>query len=407
MGGAVEISYMGSKRDLAPHVRAIVETCPEGPLLDLFAGICFVSREVAPARPVWTNDAQAFASLIGEALFRAQKRPLRPSQYEDIAQPFFAANVQALTQRFKSSLAQEAEVFADKGVRRIKTYESRLASVQTALKLERERKFLALNRSAFPYRLFCLNFPGSYFGLTQCIEIDSIRFAIDRLSSFNEIDDDDRRWMLLALGQAVSRIATTTGHFAQFLSINSNNQKTHIRQRKRVVWDEWLDALSSMAPVGTKKWRQKNKNFNEDAVALLKHLRGECEKPQVIYADPPYTDDQYSRFYHVLETLVKYDYPISTGIGRYRGGRFQSRFSLKSDVSAAFTGLIEGAAALGAHLVLSYPQKGLLTSSLTPLLRRSFAKVEIATRISHRHSSLGASKGFEKHDVSELVYYAR
>ena len=31
----------------------------------------------------------------------------------------------------------------------------------------------------------------------------------------------------------------------------------------------------------------------------------------LIYIDPPYTNAHYSRFYHILETLVDYDYPIA------------------------------------------------------------------------------------------------
>lgn len=31
-----------------------------------------------------------------------------------------------------------------------------------------------------------------------------------------------------------------------------------------------------------------------------------------IYADPPYTDMQYSRYYHLLNIVAKYDYPAPT-----------------------------------------------------------------------------------------------
>lgn len=35
-----------------------------------------------------------------------------------------------------------------------------------------------------------------------------------------------------------------------------------------------------------------------------------------VYLDAPYTRDEYSRYYHVLETLVRYGYPASIGRGR-------------------------------------------------------------------------------------------
>ena len=40
---------------------------------------------------------------------------------------------------------------------------------------------------------------------------------------------------------------------------------------------------------------------------LAKGIRGMKQRPAIIYADPPYTDDQYSRFYHLYETALLYD----------------------------------------------------------------------------------------------------
>ena len=44
--------------------------------------------------------------------------------------------------------------------------------------------------------------------------------------------------------------------------------------------------------------------FREDTNLLAKKIRAD-----VIYIDPPYNSRQYSRFYHVLETLTKWDKP--------------------------------------------------------------------------------------------------
>jgi adenine-specific DNA-methyltransferase len=37
-------------------------------------------------------------------------------------------------------------------------------------------------------------------------------------------------------------------------------------------------------------------------------------KADIVYIDPPYNSRQYSRFYHVLETLVKWDKPTLHGV---------------------------------------------------------------------------------------------
>ena len=49
--------------------------------------------------------------------------------------------------------------------------------------------------------------------------------------------------------------------------------------------------------------------FREDANKLARRI--DCD---VVYIDPPYNSRQYSRFYHVYETLVKWDKPALFGV---------------------------------------------------------------------------------------------
>lgn len=55
---------------------------------------------------------------------------------------------------------------------------------------------------------------------------------------------------------------------------------------------------------------------------------------KLIYLDAPYTRDEYSRYYHILETLVEYKYINLLGIGRVpdkkAGFRFSSDFFTKT-----------------------------------------------------------------------------
>ena len=64
-------------------------------------------------------------------------------------------------------------------------------------------------------------------------------------------------------------------------------------------------------------------------------IRASTEGRQVcVYLDPPYTRDEYSRYYHVLETLVRYESGPVSGKGRIpaRGSenRFASPFNLRN-----------------------------------------------------------------------------
>jgi adenine-specific DNA-methyltransferase len=55
----VSISYMGTKRDLAPAVCDVISHAQQGTMLDAFAGMCSVAERVATARQVWSNDAKS------------------------------------------------------------------------------------------------------------------------------------------------------------------------------------------------------------------------------------------------------------------------------------------------------------------------------------------------------------
>jgi adenine-specific DNA methylase len=59
----------------------------------------------------------------------------------------------------------------------------------------------------------------------------------------------------------------------------------------------------------------------------------------VVYVDPPYRREEYSRYYHLLETLTDYSYPSVVGKGRVpdksRGERFRSEFSTRNKMKMA------------------------------------------------------------------------
>ena len=112
----------------------------------------------------------------------------------------------------------------------------------------------------------------------------------------------------------------------------------------------------------------------------------------MVYADPPYTKDQYSRYYHVYETLYLYDFPDSSGEGPARGDRFSTGFPVKSRVAETFTELFDAIANLKVPLVLSYPSNGLLVqagSSVEALLGERFS-LESHETFAAEHSTMGA-----------------
>ena len=165
----------------------------------------------------------------------------------------------------------------------------------------------------------------------------------------------------------------------------------------------WLTSLL----LGMWGWRSKNEFVQSDALDLIRDL----SSPQLraIYADPPYTKDQYSRYYHVHETLYLYDFPSSIGRGRYRHNRFSSSFSSLQNVEQSFRSLFSETATAKVPIVLSYPTDGLLSQNgptTVELAKEYFVDVR-TTSFDMTHSTMGASKGTSHQKKVEHVYVCR
>jgi adenine-specific DNA-methyltransferase len=396
----VNISYMGTKRHLAPAVCDVIRHAQKGILLDAFAGTCSVGEQIGLSRQVWTNDIQIFASEVARALFTSRDEPLDAVRTADMLFDEFLARRERLCARHKRSLRVETALLES---RSFTTFSGLMATLCKQLSGE-------LRTSCHRGNLFTLLYSNSYFGIQQSIEADAILGAIRTVHRAELLSDDHRRWLTIALGRALLRVANSTGHFAQYLKPHQSSYKRYISQRKRDLWGDFLVSTGELSAVGDVCWRRRNKSFNQDSLELLPALLCSKEIPSVVYADPPYTDDQYSRFYHIFETLILYDYPAVSGAGLYRPDRFSSSFSLKSKAATAFENLVTAAAKLGADLVLSYPTNGLVHeagASPRRILSKYYRRVECSYSLSWSHSTFGASKGPARSKVTERIYLAK
>jgi len=389
------ISYMGTKHDLADRVAEVIAGCRPGRLLDAFAGMGAVANAQAGKRQVWTNDVQHFAYLAGRCQFTDPVGPLLASCMRELATPIFRQNMDLLEKQ--NSTAWDAT-----------------GKMPAASNFEEfERLFMLVGNETIvhedAYACFTATYANAYFSLKQCAEIDSIRCAIDTLRGRGVLTQSQFDWGLLALGHAALRVANTTGHFAQFLTPSERNFRRVAQQFGRSVFEQWSASLGSLKPSGTPEWRADNFATRSDCDSLLRTLSGSGDVG-IVYCDPPYTDDQYSRFYHVWETLVLNDYPAVTGAGLYRSDRFTTDFSLRSKVGGAFQALVEEVASTGADLVLSYPSNGLLHDiggNPLDVLLSAYPNARLIAEIEHNHSTMGASKGRATASVAECIYLGR
>ena len=142
-----------------------------------------------------------------------------------------------------------------------------------------------------------------------------------------------------------------------------------------------------------------------------------------IYADPPYTRDHYSRFYHVLETMCLRDNPAISKVmkdgslissrGAYREDRHQSDFCIRSAAPAAFELLFKAAREHDLPMVLSYsPHEAddgthprvVSISKIVEIANQHYHRVEVCSVEGVTHNILNRSElKLKKRDHAEVL----
>ena len=248
----------------------------------------------------------------------------------------------------------------------------------------------AENRTSGTFQFFQTRYADTYFSRRQCAEIDDLRYAVEIL------DLEDRYAADLAMAALISAMCyaqSTPGHFAQFMP------KDHARivpLRAISIAEAFAERFCDW-PIPTADWP--HEVMSEDWRVVFGS--GAAAEASVVYVDPPYNTEQYSRFYHLLETLVRYDYPELKHKALYREDRFKSRFSYRSSVAEEFAELFSTCGELsGADVVLSYSSTGLLSPEQLEELCCPNYRLEDLREIDHAHSTQG--KGM-KSGVSEFI----
>lgn len=338
--------YMGSKKALASFlVEAISSILPEdGVVVDLMCGSGAASGAFNKIWRTIASDAQEFSRLLsfihggGFSINGAQQL------ISDLL-PIVHQHVNDLRSFLHDSIEREDRIFhGDLNLSLLEEYRSFIRSFHTypdsasngAWRPLEEVEKRQVDSKLRPFCLFTAYFSNIYFGLRQCVEIDSLRFAIDQIR-----DEKNRRWALGALIATLSALGTTYGgHFAQPAikepeSITLSNLPRILERRAYSVIHEFTVRLMNLAEESEKTNRpieivagpwQEALNTLEDTMVAKRIL---------VYLDAPYKREEYSRYYHILETAVSYSYPSCIGKGKIpnksRGERFQSEFFTKSE----------------------------------------------------------------------------
>ncbi len=145
--------------------------------------------------------------------------------------------------------------------------------------------------------------------------------------------------------------------------------------------------------------------FVADAVEVAERSRPD----DLVVVDPPYSAVQYSRFYHVLETVARGECGVVDGVGRYPPieERPQSAFSKESTSEGALRRLVESLAASGSTVILTFPEdecsNGLSGEAVLEIARSCYDTRQ--TTVVTKFSTLGGNnRGRRSHRSSnELI----
>lgn len=366
---------MGNKYSVAPQIVGVVEgLVPTGSrVCDLFSGTGVVSAQLAREFEVLSVDIQAYSRVLvaaqtsgGRADFTAlqdllDRENAPDARIHDGHAGLLDIEDRALQNAASGNVTALAEI--------LEMGSPDVASAEDRCKSPLQRDVLEAANQSFEDVPLSRAYGGLYFSYRQTLEMDEIAGRAWTLTGV------DRDVALAALLSTASELVSTIGgHFAQPLSPRDKLGREKVPQLVRAArqrmkspsrsFAKWLDRYLALPSVDNKVDAR-----TEDYRSALSTLESDTA---LVYADPPYTRDHYSRFYHVLETIALGDKPSLTpklggagGIvkGAYRLGRHQSPFSINSQVHAAFRELFAHSQRIGAALVTSYSPSTVSTTA--------------------------------------------
>ena len=363
------MKYMGSKRfmlrnGLGELIREQAQSAKR--VVDLFCGAgsvaWFAARDTA--LPVLAVDLQAYAVIMARAVIGRD-------------------------------VSLDESILAEKWLKTSRQARTNSRLWPIAVCLEEGTKTMgSIRRLVFEARRLCEelspigpvwnSYGGHYFSPTQAL-------TLDYMLKYLPLEEPDRTVCLAAMISAASKCAASPGHTAQPFQ-----PTTTARKFVQEAWrkDPILLAQMALREICPQHARVIGKSLIADAVEIASDL-----KPgDLVFIDPPYSGVQYSRFYHVLETIARGVCDKVTGVGRYPPfkDRPQSAFSNKSQSVSALQELFEALASTGATVIFTFPS-GECSNGLSGEIILQIAKdrFEVTARsINGRFSTLGGNNRY-------------
>lgn len=195
-----------------------------------------------------------------------------------------------------------------------------------------------------------------YFTAENAARIDYFRWQIEKWKNDGALSDDEYTYLLACLLESVSKVSNTAGVYGAYL-------KTWDGRALKPI--EFL-RVPTCSMFGTDEVVAFNEKI-EDIIAKV-----DCD---ILYLDPPYTQNQYGTQYHLLETLVLNDEP---SLSRVTGSRpvtpLHSDWSKNHKCHILLDKVIVETKAK--HILLSYNNDGFMSKDYIEATLKRYGKAE-------------------------------
>lgn len=355
------MKYMGSKRWMLSNGlgHLLVDQSRDSErFVDLFSGTAAVSWHVAEQTnlPVLAVDLQTYSAILARSVI-ARTRDL---DGERIVEDWISEATAPLSRSklWKQACAIDLEtIVAD--------------DVDVARQLCSRSRGLVTNA-----------YGGYYFSPEQALTADALIKALPPR-------EPNRSICLATLIWSLTRCVASPGHTAQPFQPTVSALPFIRDSWSRDMFAACRDVLPKIA---ARSANTRGSAIVGDAITVAAREVGPGD---LVFLDPPYSAAQYSRFYHVLETVARGSCGPVTGAGRYPPAqeRPRSSFSLLSQANGALAELMTVLGRSGCQVVMTFPQHGCsngISGEGIITMAREWFEVDV-TSVRTKHSTLGGN----------------
>lgn len=217
-----------------------------------------------------------------------------------------------------------------------------------------------------------------YFTPENAERIDFFRKQIEDWKTEGLLTDAEYCYLIACLIESVSDVSNTAGVYGAFL------KKWDSRATKKITFNK----------VDFQNVRHKTVlAYNAKVEEIIEDI--ECD---ILYLDPPYTQNQYGTQYHLLETLVLDDNPsISKVTGSRSTAPMRSDWSKEYKANILFDRIL--AKTKAKYIVLSYNNDGVMSKEYIEAVMKRYGKPEtfVCKRIAYKKYQNWKSQNENKH----------